>query len=78
MKSSLPRAQSLVGLKGYVANLTVEAMLAPEVIAKYHHNQTPTRTRSVNQPPIKLEEPCIHFVLPNPNPQLSEPRSRHR
>jgi hypothetical protein len=34
--ASLARAQSLVGLKGYVTNLDVEAMDAAEVIAKYH------------------------------------------
>lgn len=33
---SLARAQSLVGLKGYVTNLEVTAMPAVEVIAKYH------------------------------------------
>ncbi|BBZ03838.1 IS1634 family transposase [Mycolicibacterium chitae] len=33
---SLARAQSLVGLKGYVTNLSVEVMAAAEVIAKYH------------------------------------------
>ncbi len=33
---SLARAQSLVGLKGYVTNLDVTAMPAAEVIAKYH------------------------------------------
>jgi hypothetical protein len=32
----LARAQSLVGLKGYVTNLDVEVMAAAEVIAKYH------------------------------------------
>ncbi|WP_244606300.1 IS1634 family transposase, partial [Mycobacterium attenuatum] len=33
---SLARAQSLVGLKGYVTNLDVTVMPAAEVIAKYH------------------------------------------
>ena len=32
----MARAQSLVGLKGYVTNLDVEVMAAAEVIAKYH------------------------------------------
>lgn len=35
-EASLARAQSLVGLKGYVTNLDVTAMPAAEVIAKYH------------------------------------------
>jgi transposase len=35
-EASLARAQSLVGLKGYVTNLDAEAMAAGEVIAKYH------------------------------------------
>jgi hypothetical protein len=35
-EASLARAQSLVGLKGYVTNIDVDAMPAPEVIAKYH------------------------------------------
>ncbi|ADU00710.1 transposase, IS4 family [Mycolicibacterium gilvum Spyr1] len=35
-EASLARAQSLVGLKGYVTNLGVEVMAASEVIAKYH------------------------------------------
>src|SRR6478736_289297 len=35
-EASLARAQSLVGLKGYVTNLDVEVMAAAEVIAKYH------------------------------------------
>jgi Transposase DDE domain len=35
-EASLARAQSLVGLKGYVTNLEVTAMPAAEVIAKYH------------------------------------------
>lgn len=34
--ASLARAQSLVGLKGYVTNLSVEVMAAAEVIGKYH------------------------------------------
>jgi len=33
---SLARAQSLVGLKGYVTNLDITVMPATEVIAKYH------------------------------------------
>ena len=35
-KASLARAQSLVGLKGYVTNLPAAVMPATEVIAKYH------------------------------------------
>ena len=35
-EASLARAQSLVGLKGYVTNLDTTAMPAGEVIAKYH------------------------------------------
>jgi hypothetical protein len=35
-EASLARAQSLVGLKGYVTNLDIIAMAAGEVIAKYH------------------------------------------
>jgi hypothetical protein len=35
-EASLARAQSLVGLKGYVTNLDAEVMAAGEVIAKYH------------------------------------------
>ncbi|MGV9799584.1 IS1634 family transposase, partial [Mycobacterium sp. NPDC003449] len=35
-EASLARAQSLVGLKGYVTNLPVTVMPAAEVIAKYH------------------------------------------
>jgi hypothetical protein len=35
-EASLARAQSLVGLKGYVTNLDVEVMAAAEVITKYH------------------------------------------
>lgn len=35
-EASLARAQSLVGLKGYVTNVTAEIMPATEVIAKYH------------------------------------------
>jgi hypothetical protein len=35
-EASLARAQSLVGLKGYVTNVTAEVMPAAEVIAKYH------------------------------------------
>jgi Transposase DDE domain len=35
-EASLARAQSLVGLKGYVTNLDVTAMPAAEIIAKYH------------------------------------------
>ena len=35
-EASLARAQSLVGLKGYVTNVAVTAMPAAEVIAKYH------------------------------------------
>jgi len=35
-EASLARAQSLVGLKGYVTNLDITAMTAAEVIAKYH------------------------------------------
>lgn len=35
-EASLARAQSLVGLKGYVTNLDVEVMAANEVIGKYH------------------------------------------
>lgn len=35
-EASLARAQSLVGLKGYVTNLDVTVMPATEVIAKYH------------------------------------------
>lgn len=34
--ASLARAQSLVGLKGYVTNIAAEVMPAGEVIAKYH------------------------------------------
>ncbi|OYV24301.1 MAG: IS1634 family transposase [Mycobacterium sp. 20-66-4] len=34
--ASLARAQSLVGLKGYVTNVAAEVMPAAEVIAKYH------------------------------------------
>ena len=34
--SSLERARSLVGLKGYVTNITAEVMPAAEVIASYH------------------------------------------
>lgn len=33
---SLARAQSLVGLKGYVTNVAIDVMPATEVIAKYH------------------------------------------
>jgi hypothetical protein len=35
-EASLARAQSLVGLKGYVTNIGVDVMPAVEVIAKYH------------------------------------------
>ena len=35
-EASLARAQSLVGLKGYVTNLDVEVMAAADVIGKYH------------------------------------------
>ena len=35
-EASLARAQSLVGLKGYVTNLDATAMAASEVITKYH------------------------------------------
>ncbi|ORV76757.1 IS1634 family transposase [Mycobacterium gastri] len=35
-ETSLARAQSLVGLKGYVTNVPVTVMAATEVIAKYH------------------------------------------
>lgn len=35
-EASLARAQSLVGLKGYVTNLDGTVMSAAEVIAKYH------------------------------------------
>lgn len=35
-EASLARAQSLVGLKGYVTNVPVSLMPAAEVIAKYH------------------------------------------
>jgi hypothetical protein len=35
-EASLVRAQSLVGLKGYVTNLDINVMPAAEVIAKYH------------------------------------------
>jgi hypothetical protein len=35
-EASLARAQSLVGLKGYVTNLPVAVMPAADVIAKYH------------------------------------------
>ena len=35
-EASLARAQSLVGLKGYVTNLPSTVMPAAEVIAKYH------------------------------------------
>jgi hypothetical protein len=35
-EASLARAQSLVGLKGYVTNVPVDVMPAAEVIAKYH------------------------------------------
>lgn len=35
-ETALARAQSLVGLKGYVTNLPAETMPATEVIAKYH------------------------------------------
>jgi len=35
-EASLARAASLVGLKGYVTNVTAETMPATEVIAKYH------------------------------------------
>ena len=35
-ETALARAQSLVGLKGYVSNMPVTAMAATEVIAKYH------------------------------------------
>ena len=35
-EASLARAQSLVGLKGYVTNLDATTMTAVEVIAKYH------------------------------------------
>ena len=35
-EAALARAQSLVGLKGYVTNLGTEVMAAGEVIAKYH------------------------------------------
>lgn len=35
-QAAVARAQSLVGLKGYVTNLDVTAMPAAEVIAKYH------------------------------------------
>ena len=35
-EASLARAQSLVGLKGYVTNLPAAVMPAAEVIAKYH------------------------------------------
>jgi hypothetical protein len=35
-EASLARAQSLVGLKGYVTNLNADVMSAAEVIGKYH------------------------------------------
>lgn len=35
-QTSLARAQSLVGLKGYVTNIAATTMPAPEVISKYH------------------------------------------
>ena len=35
-EAALARAQSLVGLKGYVTNLDTTVMAAGEVIAKYH------------------------------------------
>jgi hypothetical protein len=35
-EAGLARAQSLVGLKGYVTNVPVEVMPATEIIAKYH------------------------------------------
>ncbi len=35
-EASLARAQSLVGLKGYVTKLDATTMPAAEVIAKYH------------------------------------------
>jgi hypothetical protein len=35
-ETALARAQSLVGLKGYVTNLDIEVMSAAEAIAKYH------------------------------------------
>jgi Transposase DDE domain len=35
-EASLARAQSLIGLKGYVTNVSAEVMPAAEVIAKYH------------------------------------------
>jgi len=35
-EASLARAQSLVGLKGYVTNVPVTVMPAAEIIAKYH------------------------------------------
>ncbi len=35
-EASLARAQSLVGLKGYVTNVTAETMPAADVIARYH------------------------------------------
>lgn len=35
-EANLARAQSLVGLKGYVTNVAADVMPASEVIAKYH------------------------------------------
>jgi transposase len=35
-QTALARAQSLVGLKGYVTNIAIDVMPAAEVIAKYH------------------------------------------
>jgi hypothetical protein len=35
-EANLARAQSLIGLKGYVTNVPVTVMPAAEVIAKYH------------------------------------------
>ena len=35
-EASLARAQALVGLKGYVTNITAHAMPATEIIASYH------------------------------------------
>jgi hypothetical protein len=58
---SLARAQSLVGLKGYVTNIAVDVMPAAEVIAKYHDLWHVERSFRMSKTDLRAR-PMFHYT----------------
>lgn len=70
-EANVARAQSLVGLKGYVTNIGIDVMPAAEVIAKYHDRRVERSFSDVQDRPTSPAH-----VPPHPRRHRSPPDHR--